>query len=72
MLNVTHIGYESVNLLIEDEAGMKAAREIRMHAIATQLEDAVITADAPKIEREIGKFVMCNIAASPLAKGSNT
>lgn len=72
VLNVTHIGYESVNLLIEDETGMKAAREIRMHAIATQLEDAVITADAPKIEREIGKFVMRNIAASPLAKGSNT
>lgn len=72
VLNVTHLGYESVNILIEDETGMNAVREIRMHAIATQLEDVVVTADAPKIEREVGKFVMRNIAASPFAKGSST
>lgn len=72
VLNVTHLGYESVNLLIEDETGMNAAREIRMSAIATQLGDVVVTADAPKIEREVGKFVMHNIAASPFAKGSST
>lgn len=72
VLNVTHLGYESVNLLIENEADMNAVREIRMHAVATQLDDVVVTADAPKIEREVGKFVMRNIAASPLAKGSST
>lgn len=72
ILNVTHLGYESVNILIEDEADMDAVREIRMHAITTQLDNVVVTADAPKVEREVGKFVMNNIAASPFAKGSST
>lgn len=72
VLNVTYLGYESVNVLVDDKTDLDAIREIRMRVIATQLDDVIVTADAPKIEREVGKFVMRNIAASPFAKGSSS
>ena len=72
MLNVTHIGYASRNIPVGGEADRDAIRTIRMQVAATQIEDVVVTADAPRIEREVGKFVMRNVAASPFAKGSST
>lgn len=72
MLNVTYIGYASLNIPVGGEADVDAIRMIRMQAAATQIGEVVVTADAPRIEREVGKFVMRNIAASPFAKGSST
>lgn len=72
MLNITHIGYESQNFIINNQADRQTARTIRMQVVATQIEEVVITADTPRIEREVGKFVLRNVASSPYAKGSST
>lgn len=72
MLNVTRIGYASLNIPVGGEADLDAIRTIRMQVAATQIEEVVVMAEAPRIEREVGKFVMRNIAASPFAKGSST
>lgn len=72
ILNVTHIGHESVNLRVDGEAGFEDARIIRMQASDMQIDEAIVTADIPRIEREVDKFVMRGVAASPFAKGSST
>lgn len=72
LLNVTHLGYESQNITINGETDLEMTKVIRMQYSSIQLEEVVVKANVPKIEREIGKFVMRNIAASPFAKGSST
>ena len=70
ILNITRIGYASQNITINCEADLNAIQTIRMQVAATQLEEVTVTADAPRIQREVGKFVIRNIASSPFAKGS--
>lgn len=71
ILNITRIGYASQNIPINCEADLNAIQTIRMQVAATQLEEVTVTADAPRIQREVGKFVIRNIASSPFAKGSS-
>ena len=73
VLNVSCIGYESLDIPVEGGTqGLEAVGTIRMQSVATRIDEAVVTADAPKIERELGRFVMRDVSASPLAKGSST
>lgn len=73
ILNVSCIGYESLDIPVEGGTqGLEAVGTIRMQSVATRIDEAVVTADAPKIERELGRFVMRDVSASPLAKGSST
>lgn len=71
MLNITRLGYVSMNILVDRETGQNAARIIRMQVLNNQIEEVVVTANAPRIKREVGKFVINNVATSPFAKGSN-
>lgn len=72
ILNATHIGYTSLNIPINNKTDMETARILRMQVAIEQLQEVVVTAEPPHIEREVGKFVIRNIAASPFATGSNT
>lgn len=72
ILNATHIGYTSLNIPINNKTDMETARILRMQVAIDQLQEVVVTAEPPHIEREIGKFVIRNIAASTFATGSNT
>lgn len=71
ILNVTRLGYTGQNIPVDGETDLDAIRTIRMQVDAAQIDEVIVTADAPRIRREVGKFVMRNIAASPFAKGSN-
>lgn len=71
ILNVTRLGYASQNIPVAGETDLDAIKTIRMQVDAAQIDEVIVTADAPRIRREVGKFVMRNISASPFAKGSN-
>ena len=71
MLNITRLGYASMNILIDCETGQNAVQIIRMQMLIDQIEDAIVTANAPRIKREVGKFIIQDVATSPFAKGSN-
>lgn len=72
VLNITHIGYTSLNIPVNGESDLKSIQAIRMQVASVQLKEVVVTAEMPRIEREVGKFIMRNIAASPFVKGSST
>lgn len=72
ILNVTHLGYTSLNIPVNSEADLIALQKICMQTTSMQIDNVVVTADAPRIEREVGKFIMRNVSASPFAKGSST
>ena len=69
-LNITRLGYESLNIPVESEGDLEAIRTIKMQVASEQIEEAVVKADVPQIQRKLGKFVISDIAASPYAKGS--
>lgn len=72
ILNATRIGYTRVNIPVNNETDIEMVRTIRMQITVEQLQEVVVTADAPRIERKVGKFVIRNISASPYATGSST
>lgn len=45
--------------------------EVKLESSTTELEGIVVTAQPPKIKKELGKFVMDNVSVSPFAKGAN-
>ena len=71
MLNITRLGYVSMNILVDCESGQNTPQIIRMQVLNNQIEEVIVTANVPRIKREIGKFVIQNVDTSPFAKGSN-
>lgn len=44
---------------------------VKLEPSNMELDDVIVTAQPPKIKKELGKFVMDNVSVSPFAKGTN-
>lgn len=70
-IRISYIGFSTWQKDIVLSQLKNSLLEVRLEPSVTELEGIVVTAQPPKIKKELGKFVMDNVSVSPFAKGSN-
>lgn len=70
-IRISYVGFATWQKDIVISQLKDSLLKVRLEPSNMELDDVIVTAQPPKIKKELGKFVMDNVSVSPFAKGTN-